>query len=149
MERAASTKYLYPPGISRDIHGLDMVDDDFPFVFFTEGVFDSVFCLNGVAIGGIQLSSHQRSIVEPSLVGKTQVWMFDNQREDKTSMMHSLEKARAGEAVFVWPPLKCRAKDANEWFVDPSYEGQLEDPEFLEANTFRGAKALLKLSFRM
>ena len=58
-------KYKFPVDSEKPIFGLENIDKNFKYIFLVEGVFDSIWVKNGVAVGSLQLSNHQ-SIVDIS-----------------------------------------------------------------------------------
>jgi hypothetical protein len=144
-------KYLFPMKSeipNKDVYGLDQLDDDCPYIFYTEGVFDAVFVKNCIAVGGLVFTSYQEKLLEPYLFNKRIVLFPDNPWLDDASKCNIIQLAddSPNHLVYMWPK-DCKYKDVNEMVVDT------EDPNvFADLNTFQGrifpaAKCKMMLKF--
>jgi hypothetical protein len=136
-------KYKFEADHEKPIFGLDNIDYSHKFGYMLEGIFDSIFVMNGLAIGGIQLSNTQSEIMVNYPLMR--VYLLDNQWVDPSSKRETLKLLERGERVFIWPK-GIKAKDVNEHVVSTG-ENPFIDPEFLQANTYNGAKGILRFKF--
>lgn len=137
-------KYLFPSDLDKPIFGLDMVDDSFPYVFLLEGVFDSIFIKNGLAMGGKTLTDYQKKLLNGIMCKK--VLFFDNQWQDKSGRTETLKIAQSdrSQLIFIWPR-ELRQKDLNECAMEcPEFIERLKDLKYVESRLFSGARALLE-----
>ena len=145
ITKKQTPKYLFPPDGQKPVFGLDDIDDEYPYVFLHEGVFDSIFIKNGLAIGGKSLTDHQKEIL--SGVFPEKVMFFDNQWTDKAGYKESMDIAESDRTMplFIWSKdVKC--KDLNECAMDyPIYIEKLKDLDFVRSRIFRGVRALFEL----
>lgn len=109
-------KYGFPKGLTKKIYGLDMIDPNFPFIICTEGVFDSLWVKNGVALGGKTLTDLQKEILKERFPKHKIVYAFDNDEAGIKAMMKQSSED-AGSMVFYWKPFSGGAKDLNEFAV--------------------------------
>lgn len=108
-------KYLFPKDSSKDIFGLDKIDDSWKYILFTEGCFDSVFLPNGIAIGGIYPNVDQMSLLENIKFDMELVWFPDNFWVDQSSKDKILRQCEKNplQKIFVWDK-SITSKDINE-----------------------------------
>lgn len=149
-EQAASgAKYKFPPDIQKPIFGMEMLDFSFPYVFLVEGVFDSVWVKNGVAVGSLTLSNHQLDILRSLPDDIELIYLMDNQWSDKTSMEHTrkLLDEQPFLNIFIWPKELERFKDINDSVIYSDKLIQLwTNKSFLKSRIFHGLKGKLELS---
>jgi hypothetical protein len=136
-------KYKFEADIDKPIFGLDTLDYDHPYVYLIEGAFDSIFVKNGLAIGGIRLSSKQQDTMENYMFDH--VYMLDNQWVDESAYKETHKLLKDGKSVFIWPST-FKSKDVNEHIVKTG-KNPFNDPKFLEENTFTGLKGIIHFKF--
>lgn len=141
-------KYYFPPNLSKDIFGLDLIDDNFKYIFLIEGVFDSIFVKNGIAIGGTELSDYQSQLLDKYKLTHKFVWLFDNQWKDNTSYIKSLELLKKNDLIFIWPK-NISEKDVNDFYLKNNENNSFTNENFLTSNIYSGGKGLLKLKFKI
>ena len=78
-----STKYIFPKDEninfqSKPVFNIGNVDISFPYIICTEGVFDSLFVKNGVALGGRSLTDYQEKMIQSCYPRHKIVLAFDN-----------------------------------------------------------------------
>ena len=117
QERAIKTyqdpKYLFPFDTEKAIFNIDAIDETSPYIYFTEGSFDSIFIKNAVAIGQVFPNNNQMEKLSSYL--SELVWFPDNPWVDDTTRdkIISLGKKIPKQKVFMWDKnIKC--KDINE-----------------------------------
>ena len=137
-------KYMFPSNSDKDIFGLDSIDDNLGVIFMFEGALDSIFCVNGVAVGGVNLTDKQTDLLKIYLSEK--IFFLDNQNLDKTAKekMEKIARSDSKQKMFVWPKKMCKCKDVNEHVITFN-ENPFIDLDFLKSRVFSGARALLEM----
>ena len=141
-------KYKFPPGIEKPIFGLDTIDPNFKYIFILEGVFDSVWCKNGIAAGSLRLSNHQRDILKTYENDFKLVWMPDNQLADHSSYEKTMKiiQEHPYENVFIWPKELKKFKDVNDTIIfSEKFIEIWKSEKFLTKNIASGLMAQLRL----
>ena len=90
-----AVKYIFPKDENinfqpKPVFNLGNVDISFPYIICTEGVFDSLFVKNGVALGGRNLTDYQFKMLSSCYPRHKLVLAFDN---DLAGMQSSLKHA--------------------------------------------------------
>jgi hypothetical protein len=134
-------KYVFPSNTKKKIYGLDMVDTSFPFIICVEGVFDSIWLRNGVAIGGKTMSSYQKWVIQSRFPRHRIVYAFDN---DKPGMdaMRKLAKADGKILFLYWKDVSSGNKDLNEFAVNVDTKF-FYNPSNIESKLMNGITFLL------
>lgn len=141
-------KYLFPPEIEKPIFGLENIDTNFKYLFLLEGVFDSIFVKNGLAVGSLKLSNFQKKILTQNYSNYTLVYFMDNQYCDKSSFNETLKIIQEQPFInlFIWPKKLKQFKDVNETIIYSDVFLKLWSNEnFLKNRIFHGIKAKLEL----
>lgn len=102
--------------------------------FATEGIFDSFFFTNSVALLG-------SSLVKTELDFTNGIFVFDNEPRNKQIVRSMEVTLRSGHRIFIWPE-SIKQKDVNDAFL----AGITNMEEIVLANTFQGLSADLELS---
>lgn len=97
----------------KHLFGLDNIDSKIPFVFLFEGPIDSMFVRNGLAMTSLSLTDLQR-IQLNSLIGYEPIYVFDNDKNNKTVSKKINKCIETGNRIFVWPKEFSKFKDFNE-----------------------------------
>ena len=90
-----SVKYIFPKDENinfqpKPVFNLDSVDISFPYIFCTEGIYDSTFVKNGVALGGRSLTDYQMKMLRACYPRHKVVLAFDNDDAGiRASLRHS------------------------------------------------------------
>ena len=137
-------KYKFEKDQEKPIFGFDNLDYEYNSVYLIEGVFDSIFVKNGLAIGGIRLSGNQTEIMNNYLF--SHVYMLDNQWLDESAFKETHKLLKEGKTVFIWPRQGFPYKDVNEHVVKTG-KNPFNDIDFLKTNTFSGLKGLIHFKF--
>ena len=88
-------KYIFPKGDNingqdKPVFNLDGIDPSFPYIFATEGVFDSLFVKNGCSLGGKVLTDYQYRMLKSCYPRHKIVLAFDNDAPGiQSSLKHS------------------------------------------------------------
>lgn len=146
LYKGQEPKYLFPrtEKAVKTIFGLDSIDICFPYIFLLEGVLDCIYVKNGVAIGGLDYTEYQGTLLEGYPMCEP-VYMLDNQRTDPSSKrkLESLVERDHKIKIFVWPK-DILAKDVNE-HVCRTGANPFSDGEFMKKRVFSGLKGLLEV----
>ena len=105
-------KYLGKVGGVKTLFGADRISEDLDYIFIFEGPIDAMFVRNGVAIGGVDITSEQKSELNRYPFHE-KIWVLDNQHVDNTAREVSHRLLDQGETVFVWPKID-NIKDIND-----------------------------------
>ena len=147
-EQEKDAKYKFPPLIEKPVFGLSELNKDFPFIFLVEGVFDSIWVKNGVAVGSLTLSKHQSELISNEASNLELIYLMDNQWRDKTSL-EKTEKILTEHPftkIFIWPKELKRFKDINDSIIYSDKFIELwQNEKFLKSRIAHGIKGLLML----
>lgn len=129
-------KYFFPnkqkTGVDKPVYGLDMVDVSFPYVICFEGVFDSIWVRNGVAIGGKNLSDYQRKLINTRYPRHKIVFAFDNDGPGKAAYLSCAEKYPF-DLFLNWFDKSDGCKDINELILKCGNVNAMMDASELES----------------
>lgn len=101
----------------KEIFGLSNVDSSIPYLFIFEGPIDSMFVKNGVAMASLAPTEKQLQQLN-NLIGYEQIWVFDNDKNNKQTSKKIEKFIREGKRIFVWPKEFNKYKDFNEVCCD-------------------------------
>ena len=143
IDKDQTPKYLFPPNVDKGVFGIDSIDDSLGMIFMLEGVIDSVFVRNGLAVGGTSLTEHQNSLLENYF--SERVLLLDNQNVDETARkkLEKLARDHPEQKFFIWPK-DISSKDVNELYVSTG-DRRFEDMDFLRSRVFSGLRALMEM----
>ena len=144
LESEDSEKYLskamHGEG-GKELYGLDKIDLSFPYIFVFEGPLDSMFMKNGVAVGGLTMTEHQRNVLNGFITHQV-IWVLDNQNVDKASKDKTVSLLKKKQSVFIWP--KVPYKDFNEMCVKEKKD--FVEPDFILSRVARNEIEMFALS---
>jgi len=133
-------KYLTKFG-EKELYGINKVEETVPYVFIFEGPIDSMFVKNGVAIASLAPTERQLQQLS-NLIGYEQIWIFDNDKNNK-QVQRKIEKyANEGKRIFIWPEQFLKFKDFNE--ICCSLELDEIPWKFVVKNSAKGDEARIK-----
>lgn len=149
LRKWQSPKYLFPRGLKKRIYGLDKVDEYLPFVCFTEGLLDSVWVKNCVAVGGIFPTAEQLNILKEKFFGCDLIWFSDNYWVDEASKKEVLKRVKEYPRmkIFKWQK-GCEFKDINEWICSDGNLKRFWDEDFIVKNSMTLGQASVMLHFK-
>lgn len=133
-------KYLTKFG-EKELFGLSNIDSSIPYVFIFEGPIDSMFIKNGVALAALSPTEKQAQQLS-NLIGYQQIYVIDNDKNNKQTSRKVDKFIKEGKTVFVWPKDLIRFKDFNE--ICTELELNEISWKFVVSNSFKGQQALLK-----
>lgn len=141
-------KYLFPSNSEKPIFGLENIDTKFKYIFLVEGVFDSIWVKNGVAVGSLTLSNHQKELLKPYENDYTIVYLMDNQHSDKSSLEKTIKLCEKNPYanIFIWPKALHMFKDINDTIIfHDKFIDVWKDENYLKKYIFNGIRAKLEL----
>lgn len=143
LNKNSEAKYIFPADTKKRIFGIDKIDSEFKYIFLLEGVFDSIFVKNGVAIGGLELTQSQRQEIDIRFPWHEKVFMFDNNNVDKSAAikLKSFIMKNPNQKFFLWDK-NIGQKDVNDYIISGNHN-IFYDPLYLESHIEKGVKALL------
>lgn len=121
-------KYIFPKNTEKLVYGLDNVDISFPYIICFEGVYDSLFVKNGVAIGGKSLTSRQEELIRKRFPRHTIAISFDNDGPGLEAMARSVSSAEKF-GYFKWFSDSETSKDVNDYVLRTGKIDAFSDPE--------------------
>jgi hypothetical protein len=141
-------KYLSKVNSERALFGANSVDENYNYIFITEGPIDAMFIKNGVGVAGINegdkcfTNLQERQFLNFPLHEK--IWVLDNQFLDSTSKQKTKRLLDNGERVFLWPESLSKYKDLNDYCCDKNVN--CIDPNIILENSYKGLKGKLLAS---
>lgn len=142
-------RYISKQGSEKTLFNFNKINSSLDTYFVFEGPFNSCFCVNGVAVAGIQESSYQLFTDKQQqqinqIPFMQRVWVLDSQWLDAAALKKSLILAEQNEYVFIWPEKIGRIKkDFNDIAMSANID-QIST-EFILQNTFKGIRAQIML----
>jgi DNA primase len=137
-------KYLTKFG-EKELFGLNNINSEVPFVFVFEGPIDSMFVKNGVAMASLAPTEKQLQQLN-NLIGYEQIWVFDNDKNNKQVQSKIEKNIKSGKRIFIWPTEFLKFKDFNEICCNLELD---EIPwKFIVKNSASGPEALIKQKLR-
>tara|TARA_R110000744_G_scaffold10369_4_gene32343 strand:+ start:46706 stop:47725 length:1020 start_codon:yes stop_codon:yes gene_type:complete len=91
---------------TKTLYGLDRIDVNIDSIFVCEGPSDAMFIKNGTCTSGINLKKLYTVEQEAQLQQfpfHNIIWVIDSPYLDNTAKEKTIELAKAGESVFMWP----------------------------------------------
>lgn len=108
-------KYVFPKNKDKLVYGLDNIDITFPYLICFEGVYDSLFVPNGLAIGGKNLTELQEKILRKRFPNHNIVYALDNDKPGLLATAKSLERGTTTRTLyFKWFDSSTKEKDIND-----------------------------------
>lgn len=134
-------KYLFSKHGIKPIYGLDRIDESYKKLVIFEGVFDSLFIKNGVAVGGKTLTDFQKYVFENRYSDYELILAFDNDKSGISAMMKMFKESNSNYRFFV--PDFGTIKDVNDYVIktkaDLSY---IASEDFVENNAISGIELM-------
>lgn len=120
------------------VFGLDTIRDSYP-VFVLEGVIDSLFIPNSLAICGGDVGT---SLEQSGISYDKFVFVLDNEPRNKDTIKRMEHAIQLGSKVCIWP-VDSSLKDVNQMILAGMERNKILD--IIMNNSFKGTTALLKL----
>ena len=126
-------KYIFPAKKEKLIYGLDNIDLSFPYIICFEGVYDSLFIPNAIAIGGKSLTKFQHEIVSKRYPSHQIVLAFDNDEAGLQAMMKEIKKHPTEFKYFKWFDESTKEKDINDYVLKCGNTSVFKDKRYVES----------------
>ena len=112
-QKLGQLKYVFPKNEKKLVYGLDNVDPAWPYVIIFEGVYDSLFVKNAVAVGTKSIAKNQLELITRRWPNHKIAVSFDNDQSGLASMQKMIESGR-NWLFFKWFNAGITQKDINE-----------------------------------
>ena len=133
-------KYLTKFG-EKELFGINNIDSEIPCVFVFEGPIDSMFVRNGLAMASLAPTEKQLQQLN-NLIGYEQIFVFDNDKDNKQTARKIEKYIKEGKKIFIWPKEFAKFKDFNEICCNLGLD---EIPwKFVLKHSAKGSEALIK-----
>lgn len=137
-------KYLFSKHGIKPIYGLDRIDESYKKLVVFEGVFDSLFIKNGVAVGGKTLTDFQKYVFENRYSDYEIILAFDNDKSGISAMMKMFKVGESKYRFFV--PDFGSIKDVNDYVMKTKADlTYIKSEDFIEKNTISGIELASKV----
>lgn len=144
FKKHGSIKYIFPKDKKKTVYGLDNIDMSFPYLFVFEGVYDSLFIKNGLAVGTKAITDYQLRLIKERYPKHQIVVSFDNDKAGLDAMC-KLVKINENLKFFKWFDSSTKEKDINELIISKNDVNIFNDPAVLEKMTIDKLKMKLYL----
>jgi len=142
-------RYMSKQGSEKSLFNINNINTEVDTIYVFEGPLNACFCVNGVAVAGIQDNSERTFTTRQQEQLRqypfhSHTWVLDSQWIDTAALNKSKILAAAGESIFVWPEKIGRTfKDFN----DITTAGKLDQisTEFINNHTYKGMSAEIRL----
>lgn len=112
-KKHGNLKYIFPKNSNKLIYGLDNIDLSWPYIIVFEGVYDSLFVKNAVAVGTKSLSERQEKLIRERYPNHKICLSFDNDKPGLDSTFKIIKK-NTDMLFFKWFDDNTIEKDINE-----------------------------------
>ena len=127
-------KYIFPKNKDKLVYGLDNIDITFPYLICFEGVYDSLFVPNGIAIGGKNLTELQEKILRKRFPNHKIVLSLDNDAPGLKATARFLSKNDSqANLYFKWFEHTTREKDINDLVKSRGDVNIFRDKKYVES----------------
>lgn len=126
-------KYIFPAKRDKLIYGLDNVDLSWPYIICFEGVYDSLFIPNAIAIGGKSLTKLQHEIVTKRYPSHQIVLSYDNDEAGMSAMAKQIKQNPAEFKYFKWFDESTQEKDVNDFVLKKNDSSYFSDKKAIES----------------
>lgn len=116
FQKIRSLKYIFPKNKKKLIYGLDNIDISWPYIIVFEGVYDSLFVKNGIAVGTKSITEYQLKLIKERYPKHQIVISFDNDRAGIDSTVKLLKLSNDFK-YFKWFNKNTQQKDINEYVL--------------------------------
>lgn len=132
-QKFGDRKYIFPVNKDKLLFGLDNIDINFPYVICFEGVYDSLFVKNGIAIGGKKLTTLQRTIIKRRYPNHQIVLALDNDKAGKQAMLNQIKDDPNIKHLIWYKDIKHKIKDINDYMVTTYDFNRFTNEEYLKS----------------
>ena len=122
---------MFPKNSHKLVYGLDNVDLSWPYIIVFEGVYDSLFVKNAIAVGTKSLSDRQEKLIRERYPNHRICLSFDNDKPGLDSTAKAIEK-NENVLFFKWFDDDTSEKDINEKVLSANDATMFSSPKRLE-----------------
>jgi hypothetical protein len=131
-KRHGERKYVFPYNKTKLIYGLDHIDRAFPYIICFEGVYDSIFVKNGIALGGKTITNYQRVLLKTLFPQHKVVMALDNDEAGKFAALKQID-IDSSTLFFNWAKKYPNFKDINELIINKNKHNLFVDDNEIES----------------
>lgn len=132
--RKDGLKYIFPKNTDKMVYGLDNIDISFPYLICFEGVYDSLFVPNGLAIGGKNLTELQEKILRKRFPNHRVVFALDNDAPGLKATARTLSSSNFSSTLyFRWFDRSTKEKDINDFVKSRNDVNIFQDKKYVES----------------
>ena len=146
-----AVKYIFPKDENinfqqKPVFNISEVDVSFPYLFCTEGVYDSLFIKNGVALGGRSLTEYQSKMLKSLYPRHKLVMAFDNDYAGMQSTLKHAEKNQELLFLDIGDLLDAaKAKDVNDFVKATGRDDIFRSEKLLKCRTLSAFQVEMKM----
>lgn len=135
FKKFGPVKYIFPKNSRKLVYGIDNVDPTYGKIFVFEGVYDSLFVKNGVAVGTKSITDYQLNLIRARWPNHQICLSFDNDKPGIRSSVKYVEND-GDFRFFKWFNVNTKQKDVNEYVLARNDFGSFTDPKVLDRLVF-------------
>ena len=145
----AGRKYIFPPKLDKLIYNIDNVDLRYKKIILFEGVYDSLFVKNGVAIGGKFLTNVQKELLTNRYPKHELVYSFDNDGAGFEAAAKAIDKNQCQNTEFFkWFGAGESAKDINDYVLKTGNVNAFADKQVVDSHIINMMQMKMHLAER-
>ena len=150
-----AVKYIFPKDENinfqqKPVFNISEVDVSFPYLFCTEGVYDSLFIKNGVALGGRSLTEYQAKMLKSLYPRHRLVMAFDNDYAGMQSTLKHAEKNQDLLFLDIGDLLDAaNVKDINDFVKATGRDDIFRSEKLLKCRTLSAFQVEMKMKLRV
>ncbi len=137
-------KYIFPYNQTKKIFGLDNVDRSFKYIICFEGVYDSLFVKNGIAIGGKSITANQKTMLKKMFPYHKIVMGLDNDDAGKSAVAKIIDEDPS-TLFFDWATKFPGHKDINDLVINTNRSDLLSDVAVVESMIYSSLYAKMQM----
>lgn len=139
-------KYIFPSKMEKPVYGLDNIDLGWKKIILFEGVYDSLFVKNGIAIGGKTLTDYQFKMLSERYPKHELVFALDNDEAGLVATERAIENNPSRFKFFKWFGKNTKAKDINEYVLEKNDVNLFVDQKKLDRMIISSLEMKIHLS---
>ena len=144
---AAGRKYIFPPKLDKLVYNIDNVDLRYKKIILFEGVYDSLFVKNGVAIGGKFLTKTQRELLAERYPNHQLVYSFDNDGAGFEAGSRAMGQNETQNLnFFKWFDRGESAKDVNDYVLKTGNTNAFADKGVVDSHIINSMQMKMYLA---
>lgn len=137
-------KYVFQKHADKGVYGIDTIDQKFKYIICFEGVYDSLFVKNGVAIGGTNLMPSQERELKTRYPKHEIVLAFDADSAGLLATSKYITANASQYKYFIWYD-SAKYKDVNNLIIETDNINKFST-DAIQSMIFTGIEARFELS---